>query len=231
MLAGKVRRGTQRLDKPGQTIAPDSDLRVEQPPRFVSRSGEKLEGFLDRFRMAVRGCHVLDVGASTGGFTDCCLQRGAARATCLDVGRAQLHHRLRSDPRVLNLERVNARHLAPGDLPETAYPIIVIDVSFISLTKVLPPVWPFLSPGGSLVALVKPQFEATRAEVTAGRGVIRDAGVRERVLREVRGFALSQLDHADCVGSMEAAISGTDGNHEWLLGLRKRPNGEVSGGD
>ena len=221
VLAGKVRCGTQRLDKPGRPLPADSDLSVEQPPRFVSRSGEKLEGFLDRFALDVRGCHVLDVGASTGGFTDCCLQRGAAWATCLDVGRAQLHHRLRGDPRVTNLERVNARHLKPGDLPETTYPLIVIDVSFISLTKVLPPVWPFLSPAGSLVALVKPQFEATREEVTAGRGVIRDHEVRERVLREVRGFALSRLDQAECIGTMDATVSGTDGNREFLLGLRK----------
>ena len=160
VLAGKVRLGTERIDKPGRTLAADSAVSVEQPPRFVSRGGEKLEGFLDQFAIDVHGVHLLDVGASTGGFTDCCLQRGAARATCVDVGRAQLHNKLRQDARVTNLEKTNARHLQAGDLPEADYPLIVMDLSFISLTKVLPAVWQFMAAGGHLIALVKPQFEA-----------------------------------------------------------------------
>lgn len=221
ILAGKVLMGTERLDKPGRTLPADSELKVEQPPRFVSRGGEKLEGFLDRFDIAMEGHHVLDVGASTGGFTDCCLQRGATRATCVDVGRAQMHNKLIQDPRVTNLEKTNARHLEPGDLPRDSYPRIVMDLSFISLTKVLPAVWEFIEQDGILIALVKPQFEAHKDEVDAGRGIIRDHAVHERVLAEICEFALSQLRGARLVGSMDSPIKGTDGNREFLIGLTK----------
>ncbi|MFO8026267.1 MAG: TlyA family RNA methyltransferase, partial [Opitutales bacterium] len=182
ILAGKVLLGTERLDKPGRTLPADSGVFVEQPPRFVSRGGEKLEGFLDQFGISMAGRRVLDVGASTGGFTDCCLQRGAVSATCVDVGRAQMHNKLIRDPRVTNLEKTNARHLEPGDLPHATYPRIVMDLSFISLTKVLPAVWPFLEPGGCLIALIKPQFEARKEEVDAGRGIIPDEAVQQRLL-------------------------------------------------
>lgn len=221
VLAGKVLLGTERLAKPGHTLPADSTLTVEQPPRFVSRGGEKLEGFLDRFGIEVAGMPILDVGASTGGFTDCCLQRGATSATCLDVGRAQLHNKLLQDPRVTNLEKVNARHLKPGDLPLAAYPRIVMDLSFISLTKVLPAVWSFLAPEGCLIALVKPQFEAEKAEVDAGRGIIRDAAIQERVLREITDFALDHLPGARLIGSIDSPIKGTDGNREFLIGLQR----------
>jgi len=220
ILAGKVLLGTERVDKPGRTLPADSEVRVEQPPRFVSRGGDKLVGFLDHFALSVEGHHLLDVGASTGGFTDCCLQRGALSATCLDVGRAQLHNKLIQDPRVTNLEKTNARHLQPGDLPRAAYSRIVMDLSFISLTKVLPAVWPFLQPGGCLVALVKPQFEAQKKEVDAGRGIIRDPAVQERVLTEIRDFALASLPGAELIGSIDSPIRGTDGNREFLIGLR-----------
>ena len=221
ILAGKVLLGTERLDKPGRTLPADSALSVEQPPRFVSRGGEKLEGFLDRFEISIEGLWVLDVGASTGGFTDCCLQRGAAGATCVDVGRAQMHNKLIQDPRVTNLEKTNARHLKPDDLPQGSYPRIVMDLSFISLTKVLPAVWPFLEPGGCLIALVKPQFEARKEEVDAGRGIIRDEAVQERVLEEIRDFAIAGLAGAELIGTMDSPIKGTDGNREFLLGLRR----------
>ena len=221
VLAGKVRLGTERLDKPGRTLPEDVLLTVLQPPRFVSRGGEKLEGFLDRFGIDVAGLRVLDVGASTGGFTDCCLQRGATSATCVDVGRAQLHNQLRQDARVVNLEKLNARHLQAGDLPHSSYPLIVMDLSFISLTKVLPAVWEFLEPRGHLIALVKPQFEAEKHEVDAGKGIIRDEAVQERVLETVRSFALGELWGAELVGSMDSPIRGTDGNREFLLGLKR----------
>ena len=221
ILAGKVLRGTERLDKPGRPLPADSELRVEQPPRFVSRGGEKLEGFLDDFDISMAGMHVLDVGASTGGFTDCCLQRGAVSATCVDVGRAQMHNKLVRDPRVTNLEKTNARHLKAGALPRDHYPRIVMDLSFISLTKVLPAVWPFLEPGGCLIALVKPQFEARKEEVDAGRGVIRDAAIHQRVLNRIRDFALSELPGARLIGTMDSPIKGTDGNREFLIGLQK----------
>lgn len=220
ILAGKVLLGTERLDKPGRSLPSDSELTVEQPPRFVSRGGEKLEGFLDAFDISVDGLHVLDVGASTGGFTDCCLQRGAAGATCVDVGRAQMHNKLIRDPRVTNLEKTNARHLQAGDLPQDHYPRIVMDLSFISLTKVLPAVWQFLAPGGILIALIKPQFEARKEEVDAGRGIIRDPAIHERVLHEIREFALNELPGAELVGTMDSPIKGTDGNREFLIGLR-----------
>lgn len=223
IMGGRVRKGTERLDKPGKEFPNDIELSVDQPPRFVSRGGEKLQGFLDRFGIDLRGAHVLDVGASTGGFTDCALQAGAADVVCLDVGRAQLHARLRGDSRVTNLEQVNARHLKPGELPRETFDAIVMDLSFISLKSVLPAVWPFLRSDGILVALVKPQFEAGRAEVDKGRGVIRDPEVQERVLAEISSFSLENLPDAASIGTMDSPITGTDGNREFLLGLRRLP--------
>ena len=221
ILAGKVKLGTDRLDKPGRSLPADSKVTVQSPPRFVSRGGEKLEGFLDHFEIRMEGAHILDVGASTGGFTDCCLQRGAVNATCVDVGRAQMHNKLIQDKRVTNIEKTNARHLQLGDLPCDAYPRIVMDLSFISLTKVLPSVWQFLETDGYLIALVKPQFEAEKHEVDAGRGVIRDEAIHNRVLAQIKGFALEQLPCAELLGTMESSIKGTDGNREFLLGLRR----------
>jgi 23S rRNA (cytidine1920-2'-O)/16S rRNA (cytidine1409-2'-O)-methyltransferase len=222
VMTGRVRRGTERLDKPGKELPVDVELTVEQPPRFVSRGGEKLAAALEHFQIDLTGAHILDVGASTGGFTDCALQAGAADAVCIDVGRAQLHARLRTDSRVTNLEKVNARHLQPGDLPRSEFDALVMDLSFISLRSVLPPVWPFLVPGGVLVALVKPQFEAGKAEVDKGRGVIRDSAVQEATLAGVRDFALAELAGAELVGSIESPITGADGNREFLLALKKR---------
>ena len=219
ILAGKVRSQTGYLDKPGHMIAEDIDLIVDQPPRFVSRGGEKLEGFLNQFDIDVTGSRVLDVGASSGGFTDCILQCGAIGVTCVDVGRAQLHHKLIQDPRVINIEKTNARHLQPGDLPFLDYPLIVMDLSFISLTKVLPPIWQFCAPGGRLISLVKPQFEAKKAEVDAGKGIIRDSAVHQRVLEYITHFALSSLPGSRLIGTMESPIRGTSGNKEFLLGL------------
>jgi 23S rRNA (cytidine1920-2'-O)/16S rRNA (cytidine1409-2'-O)-methyltransferase len=221
IMSGRVLRGTERLDKPGKEVPADMELTVEQPPRFVSRGGEKLAGFIARFGLSLSGAHVLDVGASTGGFTDCALQAGAVDVVCVDVGRAQLHARLLGDPRVTNLEQVNARHLRPGDLPRTEFDAVVMDLSFISLKTVLPAVWPFLRADGTLVALVKPQFEAGKAEVDKGRGVIRDAAVQDAVLADVTGFALRVLAGAVLIGTMDSPITGTDGNREFLLGLKK----------
>lgn len=221
IMSGRVLHGTERLDKPGKEFPGDIELTVEQPPRFVSRGGEKLQGFVEKFSIDLRGAHLLDVGASTGGFTDCALQAGAADAVCVDVGRAQLHPRLQADPRVTNLEKINARHLSPGDLPRADFDAIVMDLSFISLKSVLPAVWPFLRAGGVLVALVKPQFEAGKAEVDKGRGIIRDAAVQDAVLADIQAFALAQLPGAALIGTMDSPITGTDGNREFLLGLRK----------
>lgn len=222
IMSGRVLHGTDRLDKPGKEFPGDIELTVEQPPRFVSRGGEKLQGWIEKFPIDLRGAHLLDVGASTGGFTDCALQAGAADAVCVDVGRAQLHAKLRADPRVTNLEKVNARNLRPGDLPRADFDAIVMDLSFISLKSVLPAVWPFLRAGGVLIALVKPQFEAGKAEVDKGRGIIRDAAVQNAVLADIQAFALAQLPGATLVGTMDSPITGTDGNREFLLGLRKK---------
>jgi 23S rRNA (cytidine1920-2'-O)/16S rRNA (cytidine1409-2'-O)-methyltransferase len=221
IMTGRVRHGTERLDKPGKEFAVDIALEVDQPPRFVSRGGEKLQAALDRFQIDVRGAHVLDVGASTGGFTDCVLQAGASDVVCVDVGRAQLHAKLRSDPRVTNIEKLNARFIAASDLPRPEFDVIVMDLSFISLTAVWPAVWPLLRHGGVLIALVKPQFEAGKAEVDKGRGVIRDTAVQDATLARVRSFAETQLPGVTVIGAMDSPITGMDGNREFLLGLKK----------
>ena len=221
IMTGRVLHGTARLDKPGKEFPEDIELIVEQPPRFVSRGGEKLQGYIEKFALDLTGAHVLDVGASTGGFTDCALQRGATDVVCVDVGRAQLHAKLRADPRVTNLEKINARNLRAEDLPRPDYDVIVMDLSFISLKSVLPAVWPLLRTGGTLVALVKPQVEAGKAEVAKGRGIIRDTAVQDAVLADIQGFALAQLPAAQLVGTMDSPITGTDGNREFLIGLRK----------
>jgi 23S rRNA (cytidine1920-2'-O)/16S rRNA (cytidine1409-2'-O)-methyltransferase len=221
ILAGKVHSSCERLDKPGRSVPIDLPLEVEQPPRYVSRGGEKLEGFLDRYAISMTDCTLLDIGASTGGFTDCSLQRGAVSATCVDVGRAQMHNKLIQDPRVTNLEKTNARHLKSDDLPRELYARVVMDLSFISLTKILPAVWPFCETDGILIALVKPQFEAEKTEVDAGRGIIRDPAIQARVLENITAFALRELTGAQLIGSMESPIKGTDGNLEYLIGLKK----------
>jgi len=218
--SGKVRHGTERLDKPGKDYPVDIAIEIEQPPRFVSRGGEKLAGALSHFQLSLTGAHVLDIGASTGGFTDCSLQAGAADVVCVDVGRAQLHSKLRGDPRVTNLEQINARELRAEQLPRAEYDAIVIDVSFISLRSILPPAWPLLNAGGVLVALVKPQFEAGKAEADKGHGVIRDPAVHARVVAEVTACAAA-LPGATVLGTMDSPITGADGNREFLLALRK----------
>lgn len=229
IMSGRVLRGTERLDKPGKEFAEDVELTIEQPPRFVSRGGEKLAAALEKFSLNLQGAHVLDVGASTGGFTDCALQAGAADVICVDVGRAQLHARLRADSRVTNLEKINARHLAARDLPRSEFDLVVMDLSFISLKTVLPAVWPLLRSGGTLVALVKPQFEAGKTEVDKGRGVIRDGAVQAATLAGVRDFALSALPGSQLIGSMDSPITGADGNREFLLCLRKSEVAAASG--
>jgi 23S rRNA (cytidine1920-2'-O)/16S rRNA (cytidine1409-2'-O)-methyltransferase len=221
IMSGRVRHGTDRLDKPGKEYPLDWEITVDQPPRFVSRGGEKLAAYLEKFPVDLNGAALLDVGASTGGFTDCALQAGAASSTCVDVGFGQLHEKLRRDPRVTNLEKLNARHLTAGDLPRGSYDALVMDLSFISLKSVLPAVWPLLRAGGTLIALVKPQFEAGKTEVDKGQGIIRDDAVRQRVLTEVREFALRELPGALLHGEMDCPVHGADGNREFLLGLSK----------
>ena len=173
-------------DKPGQQVGDDAPLTVERPPPFVSRGGEKLAHALDHLGVDPGGKDCLDLGASTGGFTDCLLQRGAARVVAVDVGYGQLHPRIRADGRVIVLERVNARHL---DALPFAPELITCDVSFISATRVMPPAIALAAPRWEALVLVKPQFEAGRAD--APKGVVRDPGVRRRVLRDFCAEAAS----------------------------------------
>ncbi len=202
-------------------LSDDIFLQIEKPPRFVGRGGEKLDAFLEKFAVVTHGAHALDLGASTGGFTDCLLQRGAADVTCVDVGHGQLHAKLRNDARVTNLEKINARELEKISLPRKDYDLVVIDVSFISLVKILPTAWARVRPRGKLIALVKPQFEATKAEASAGRGIIRDAAIQKRVVENIKKFAGAELRGAKLFGEIESPITGGDGNREFLAGWEK----------
>lgn len=218
VMAGTVQVGGQRVDKPGTPVAEDAAVSVLAPKEpFVSRAGRKLADALDHFGVDPGGRICLDVGASTGGFTDCMLQRGAVRVYALDVGYGQLDQKLRYDDRVAVMERVNARHLQPGDLPEPAS-LITIDVSFISLAKVVPALLPHLAPGGLVLALIKPQFEAGKGAVGKG-GILRDEELRRDVIAgcaaELAGLGLELL------GVHDSAVPGMGGNREAFALLRK----------
>lgn len=222
IMAGKVRSGKDSvIQKPAQLIPENTDLWVENPPRFVSRGGEKLAGAIDKFSIDVSGSYALDVGASTGGFTDCLLQNGAKEVTCFDVGHGQLHFKLRNDPRVFNFEKVNARALDSVALPRATYDFVVGDLSFISLTKILIPSWNRVCDGGALIMLIKPQFEATREEVSRGGGIIRDESVHARVVDEILRFCKENLNGFSLVGFCDSPILGGDGNKEFLFYARK----------
>lgn len=212
IMAGRARVGTDVLVKPATLLDAAAPIEVVDPPRYVSRGGYKLEAALAEFRIDVRGRRCLDLGASTGGFTDCLLQHGAASVIAVDVGRAQLHQSLRDDPRVTLLEGVNARDLPA--LPPVDF--FVADLSFISLRKVLPSVAERVPPRTPGVVLFKPQFEAGRADVPR-RGVIRDPGVRERTLAEFRAWC---MDHGWTIrGEIPSPIAGASGNVEFLLSV------------
>jgi 23S rRNA (cytidine1920-2'-O)/16S rRNA (cytidine1409-2'-O)-methyltransferase len=211
VMAGRVPGHT----KPGEQVAEDAPLEVEAPPPYVSRAGHKLANALDAFRLDVSGLDALDLGASTGGFTDVLLQRGARRVIALDVGYGQLHQRIRDDERVTVLERVNARSLA--ELP-FAPQLVTCDVSFISVTLALPPALVLAAPGWQALVLVKPQFEAGRAE--APKGVVRDREVRRRVVREVATRLLAA--GAEPRGVVDSGLPGPKGNHEFVLHLVQR---------
>ncbi len=217
ILAGEVLAGDRPVTKAGDLVDADAELRLRSEPMpYVSRGGLKLAHALDTFGVDPRGLSALDVGASTGGFTDCLLQRGAARVTCVDVGQGQLDWKVASDPRVRVLDRVNIR-LAPPDLLPERVDLIVIDVSFISLRLVLPVLPAFGTPGAPLIALVKPQFEVGRADVGKG-GIVRDEAARARALAEVRAAAAT-LGYA-VVADTTSPITGGKGNVEFLLFLR-----------
>jgi len=212
VLAGLVRGH----DKPGHQVDEDAELEVDRPARFASRGGEKLANALARLDVELDGRDAIDLGASTGGFTDCLLQHGAARVIAVDVGYGQLHPRLRGDPRVVVLERTNARELT--QLPFRP-DLLVCDVSFISVRIVLPPVLRLLGDGWEALVLVKPQFEAGRADVSRG-GVVRDPAVRRRVLREVVDAALGW--GATTIGVVDSGLPGPKGNREFFVHLSHR---------
>jgi 23S rRNA (cytidine1920-2'-O)/16S rRNA (cytidine1409-2'-O)-methyltransferase len=212
ILAGQVFSGQQRLDKAGQSVPIDIDLTIREPMPFVSRGGLKLAAALDHFGVEVAGKICLDIGASTGGFSDCLLQRGAARIVAIDVGRGQLDWKLRQDSRVELREGVNARYLSPDDFTDR-FDIVTADVSFISLTKILPVVPPLLSEHAVVITLIKPQFEVGREEVGKG-GIIRDEAAQRRVVEEITSFAAGLGMRA--VGVIDSPILGADGNREFL---------------
>lgn len=212
ILAGQVFAGEQRLDKAGQLVAADVALTVRETLPYVSRGGLKLAAALAQFEVTVGGMICLDIGASTGGFTDCLLQQGAARVVAVDVGHGQLDWKLRNDPRIEVREHVNARYLQPADFNER-FDVAVLDVSFISLTRILPVLPPLLMRPAWVVALIKPQFEVGRSEVGKG-GIVRDVAAQERVVREVCVCAESLGMQAR--GVMDSPILGQDGNREFL---------------
>jgi 23S rRNA (cytidine1920-2'-O)/16S rRNA (cytidine1409-2'-O)-methyltransferase len=219
VMAGAVVVGEARVDKPGALVAADAPLRLKDdaaPQRYVSRGAQKLEKALETFPVDPGGKVCADLGASTGGFTDLLLQRGAARVYAVDVGYGQLHPRLRADPRVVVRERENARHLDAAALGERV-DLVTADLSFISLRLVLPAVKAILRAGGDAVLLVKPQFEVGRGEVGKG-GVVRDASKRRGALEAIEAAA-RELGF-EVLGSAESPIEGPAGNREWLLGLR-----------
>lgn len=219
VLAGQVRINGHPARKPSDNIKPADELTVDTPEKFVSRGGHKLEHALEHFQLDVTGLTALDLGASTGGFTDCLLQRGAAKVFAVDVGQGQLAWKLRQDPRVVVMEKTNARHLRPENFPAPA-DLAVIDCSFISLKKILPPAMPLLKPAGRIVALIKPQFEAGKAEVDKGRGVITDASIHERVLVELKEFVAAQTGLC-WRGVVESPLLGPAGNKEFLVLIEK----------
>jgi len=219
VMAGAVLVGDRPVTKPGAEVADDAPVRLrgEDSP-YVSRGGEKLAGALDAFAIDVRDAVALDVGASTGGFTDCLLQRGARHVFAVDVGYGQLAWKLRQDPRVVVLERTNARAIVPTMFPASP-DLAVVDVSFISLRTVIPPIAAVVRPGGTIVALVKPQFEVGRGRVGKG-GVVRDETLRAEAVRDVRQVTADL--GLDVRGEAESVLPGPKGNREVFLWLTRR---------
>jgi 23S rRNA (cytidine1920-2'-O)/16S rRNA (cytidine1409-2'-O)-methyltransferase len=216
IAAGLVTADGASVRKPSDMIAPDAEIVASEPHPYVSRGGVKLAAALDAFRIDPQGCTCLDLGASTGGFTEVLLGRGAAKVYAVDVGRGQLHPRILRDPRVTSLESTDARALDRGLIPDPV-DLLVADVSFISLRLVLPHAVPLLAERAALAVLVKPQFEAGRAHVH--KGIVRDEGVRRTVCREMAGFVAALGFAVDDV--IPSPIAGGDGNREYLLGARR----------
>jgi 23S rRNA (cytidine1920-2'-O)/16S rRNA (cytidine1409-2'-O)-methyltransferase len=227
ILAGQVRINGHPARKPSDSIKPTDELTLDAVDKFVSRGGHKLEHALAHFQLNVTGLTAIDLGASTGGFTDCLLQHGAAKVFAVDVGQGQLAWKLRQDSRVVVMEKTNARFLKPehftsstASSPSPLADIAVIDCSFISLKKILPPAVPLLKADGKIVALIKPQFEAGKTEVDKGRGVITDTAIHERVLAELEEFVAAQAGLC-WRGVVESPLLGPAGNKEFLALIEK----------
>lgn len=222
IMAGEVRVNGHPARKASDRVAESDVLETAAPEKYVSRGGLKLEHALQAFAVSVRDRVAVDLGASTGGFTDCLLQHGAARVYAVDVGQGQLAWKLRQDPRVVVMEKTNARRLTPAGFPAPFQPVdlVVIDCSFISLTKIIPPAVALLRESGNIVALIKPQFEAGKREADRGRGVISDPRVHERVLDELRRF-VDSIPGLDWRNQTESPIRGPAGNIEFLTLIEK----------
>ena len=223
VMAGLVRVNGNSARKPSDSVTPADQVSLEAGEKFVSRGGLKLEHALDTFGLNVDKLSAIDLGASTGGFTDCLLQRGVARVYAVDVGHGQLAWKLRNDPRVIVMEKVNARTLTPSAFPAPfeLVDIVVIDCSFISLRKIIPAGIALLKPSGKIIALIKPQFEAGKAEADKGAGVIRDPEIHGRILNELRQFVASSLPNVQWVATTPSPVLGPAGNREFLALLEK----------
>ncbi|MBR6389571.1 MAG: TlyA family RNA methyltransferase [Opitutales bacterium] len=222
---GKVKADAKIIDKPSRKISENAKIEIAggaDALKYVSRAGLKIEAFLDKFEIPCAGADIIDIGASTGGFTDCLLQRGAKSAVCVDVGTNQLHEKIKSDPRVKNLEKTDARSLTSEILGGMLFDILCADLSFISLEKVVPFVWQFIKKGGVAVLLVKPQFETPPALMRRTKGVIKDAEIQQIALEKIKKFFSENFADAEYIGEMKSPIKGGDGNVEFLLGLKKR---------
>jgi len=217
VMAGQVRVGGQVADKASLLVDPNTVIATASPPRYVGRGGLKLEGALDSFHLDVRDWTAIDIGASTGGFTDCLLQHGARKVYAIDVGYGQLAWRIRKDQRVEVLEKTNARNLSPISIRERA-DICVIDVSFISLTLILPKAFQLIIPNGVVLALIKPQFELEQGEVGRG-GIVREAALHEKAQNKIVSFIKNLGDNV--IGLAPSVIAGTDGNREFFICARK----------
>jgi 23S rRNA (cytidine1920-2'-O)/16S rRNA (cytidine1409-2'-O)-methyltransferase len=218
VMAGAVKVDTRIAAKPSQLLDPDAAITLKPGRKYVGRGALKLEGALDHFKIDVRGKVALDIGASTGGFTDCLLQRGAGKVFAVDVGHGQLDWKLRNDPRVTALEKLNARFLSREHVPELV-DLCVIDVSFISLTLILPNAFDSVTPGGAILALIKPQFELQRADVGRG-GVVRDPELHQRAQDNIVQF-VTHLGHL-VAGIVPSVVKGADGNQEFFACLQKQ---------
>lgn len=231
IMAGQVRSGGRIVDKASATFDENEEISVAAPEKYVGRGGYKMEGALTKFGISPAGRVCLDIGASTGGFTDCLLQHGAEKVWAIDVGHSQLDWKIRSDPRVVVREKLNARYLTRADIPD-AIDLIVIDVSFISLALILPPAHAVLKLGGFIIPLIKPQFELRREDV--GRGVVRDSALHEAAVDKVHTFVTSmpaQPDGCRLVwrGLIDSPILGGDGNKEFLALLENVPSPQATG--